>query len=150
MYWLVYRKRNSFLWTLSLLKHFKCWWNFCSRIVSQRCLAGQQCSFQKLCFNLECMKSGNWSKRSYNVLQTCRNYFVKDIISHHNGSEWVKAPILFLTQSWNPVSCCRKAVERPNEIISRQILMDRPLLVSRSKRSGRTTESDSGSGPLVT
>ena len=36
------------------------------------------------------MKSGNWSKRSYNVLQTCRNHFVTDIIWHHNGSEWVK------------------------------------------------------------
>ena len=90
MYWLVYRKRNSFLWTLSLLKHFKCWWNFCSRIVSQRCLAGQQCSFQKLCFNLECMKSGNWSKRSYDVLQTHRNHFAKNIIWCHNSSEWVK------------------------------------------------------------
>ena len=35
------------------------------------------------------MKSGNWSKRSYDVLQTCRNHFAKDITWHHHGSEWV-------------------------------------------------------------
>ena len=50
-----------------------------------------ECSFRKRYSSLECSKSGNWSKRSYDVLQTCRIHFVKDIIWRHNGSEWVKA-----------------------------------------------------------
>ena len=76
--------------TLSLPKHLYRWWKLLSRIVSHRSFAGQKCSFRKRFSSLECVKSGNWSKRSYDVLQTCRNHFAKDIIWRHNGSEWVK------------------------------------------------------------
>ena len=75
--------------TLSLPKHLYRWWKLPPRIVSQRSFAGQKCSFQKCYSSLECIKSENWSKKSYGVLQTCRNHFAKGIIWRHNGSEWV-------------------------------------------------------------
>ena len=54
--------------------------------------AAQKCSFRKRYSRLECMKNGNWSKRSYDVLQTCKNHFEKDTIWRHNGCEWVNKP----------------------------------------------------------
>ena len=75
--------------TLSLPKHLYRWWKLLPRTVSQRRFASQQCSFRNLCCVLACVTSGNWSQRSYNVLQTCRNNFAKDIIWCHSGSEWV-------------------------------------------------------------
>ena len=65
------------------------WWKLFPGIVSQRSFAGQKSSFRKRYSRLECMKSGNWSKRSYDVLQTRRNHCTKNIIWSHNGSEWL-------------------------------------------------------------
>ena len=83
------QRSNLLPLTLSLPKHLYCWWKLLPRIVSQKRFVGQQCSFWKRCSILECMTSGNWSQRSYGVLQICRNHFAKDIIWCHNGSEWV-------------------------------------------------------------
>ena len=75
--------------TLSLPTRLYCWWKFCSGTASQRHFAGLQCAFRKLCSSLECMKSGNWSKRLYDVLRTRRNHFAKNIVWCHSSSEWV-------------------------------------------------------------
>ena len=95
------RKQTKYPLTLSLPKHLYRWWKLLPRKVSQRRFAGHQCSFRNLCSILGCMTSGNWSQRSYDVLQTCRNHFAKDIAWRHNGSEWVKTfPVLGEVAWW--------------------------------------------------